>query len=151
MEGELLALNTHWLWPILAGLVFVLELLTGTIYLLFIALAMLLTTGASLLGLSLTWQLACFALLSVLGVFVFRWFGIHRTGKEMPSRDANVNFDIGATVYVVHWEATGQTTVQYRGAQWQARLEDSQLPATGGPHRIVAIEGLVLVLSPQTT
>lgn len=141
-----------WIWFVVAVIALILELLTGTFFLLLVAVA---AAGAGLvswIGGELAWQLLAFSVLGIAGFFVLKASGmIKRGSRTSASRNADVNLDIGQTVYVAQWSALNTAVVQYRGAQWQVRL-DSAVTGTpsAGTYRIVDIDGIVFVLAPAS-
>ena len=137
------------LWWLLAGILVVAELLTGTFYLLMLALGAVAAALAAHAGLSATAQLVAAALLGTGATALWHWRR-KNDPKEAPAEaNANVNMDIGQTVQVQLWEADGSARVQYRGAAWSARLAAGTGPGRSGEHRIVAIRGNQLELAPQ--
>ena len=134
------------LWWLAAGLLVGAELLTGTFYLLMLAVGVAAGGVAAWLGLSLGAQLTVGALVG--GGAVAGWH-VWRSGRDRTIDAANrdLNLDLGEQVMVAAWNEQGQTTVQYRGAAWQA-VHRGDGPPQPGPHAIVAIEAIHLVLTP---
>ncbi|MGN6649189.1 NfeD family protein [Trinickia sp.] len=116
-----MALN-GFLWWIGAGVLIVAELLTGTFYLLMIALGFLAGAIAKLEGASLASQCVWAALVALAAVLALRRSPL---GRRRQRRDASANpdvvLDIGAPVEVAAWQ-DGQARVPYRGAQWDVEL-----------------------------
>lgn len=132
-------------WWLVAGALVAAELLTGTFYLLMLALGAAAGALAGHLGLSPALQISCAAALG--GAAVVAW---HLRRRRMPpaappASNPDVNLDIGQTVQVENWSADGLTQVSYRGARWQARFVGTA-PAQAGRHVIHAIEGSCLLL-----
>jgi membrane protein implicated in regulation of membrane protease activity len=128
------------LWWLITGAIVAAELLTGTFYLLMLAIG----TGAAALaahtGANLTVQLVLAALVG--GGAVVLWHlkrGARRT--EPPAQaNPNVNLDIGETVHISSWNADGTATVHYRGAPWTAMHRAGVSPSPG-PHRVAEMVG----------
>ena len=146
-------METTTIWWLLAGCAVVLELLTGTFYLLMLALGLAAGALAAQTSLSTGWQYLIAA--SVGGAAVLGWYvkqSRHQTdaGVDAPSNH-NVHLDIGSTVEVPAWSASGTAQVMYRGAEWSARHSASGLQGSdtfaSGLHRIAAVEGNTLVLA----
>lgn len=134
-------------WLLLAGALLASEMLTGTFYLLMLgagALAGALCARldaplsvqvivASLIGLS-----ACFAVWQVRG------------RKQLHASNDNSNplgqLDIGEIVMVTDWNADGACEVKHRGAMWAAVPAKADAQRQAGPHRIVAVDGVRLVI-----
>lgn len=116
---------TDWvMWFVLAGALVVLEMFTGTFYLLMIAAGFAAGGLASLAGAGMPVQLAIAALVGVAataGLHRSRW---GRRTRAIAGRDPNVNLDIGQSLHVDAWDAEGRTArVMYRGAMWDIELE----------------------------
>ena len=135
-------------WWIAAGVLVAVELATGTFYLLMLALGAAGAAVAAHAGLSLTGQIVTAALLG--GGATAAWHVRRaRSPRSAPAeRNRDVNLDIGESVRVEAWSADGSATVQYRGAAWQARLSPGARAAPG-LHRVAAVEGNRLVLTPD--
>lgn len=132
-------------WWILAGIAVVAELLTGTIYLLMLALGLVAGAVAAHLGLDMPVQIIVAAVVGVLCVLVGRRIRRARTSGLPASADPDMNLDIGETVTVTQWDADGSTRVQYRGAQWTAVLRAGAM-ATPGLYRVVELQGNRLIV-----
>ena len=121
------------------------ELVSGTFYLLMVALG--LTAGAltSYGDTTLTQQITVAGVVAVGAVISWH---LYRMKTRAPNDDDPL--DVGQTVNVTAWQTNGTTRVHYRGADWTA------LPATGytggdlGQHRITAVEGSQLRIAPQS-
>lgn len=138
-----------WIWFGLAAIALIGEVASGTFYLLLVALGLAAAGVAAWLGFGLEWQLLACAILALLGLMVLRRRGVLKKRELDPARNADVNLDIGQTVNVEAWSEGGTARVQYRGAQWQAKLASGQTPASG-PHKITEIRGAVLILTPKS-
>ena len=141
-----MAWHASTLWWLAAGLLVGAELLSGTFYLLMLAVGVAAGGVAAWLGLGLGAQLTVGALVG--GGAVAGWH-VWRSRRPLPGADANrdLNLDLGEQVMVTAWNEQGQATVQYRGAAWQA-VHRGAGPPRPGPHAIVAIEAIHLVLTP---
>ena len=128
------------LWWLLAGVAVAVELVTGTFYLLMIAVGLAAGAIAAHLGLGLAVQMATAAIVGGASVLVLRKF---RSGLAQPAtatRNRDVNLDIGETVHVGAWQADGTASVTYRGARWSVALREGA-EKTAGNHRIVEVAG----------
>ncbi|MGA1289422.1 MAG: NfeD family protein [Rubrivivax sp.] len=135
-------------WWVLAGLMVLAELLSGTFYLLMMAVGAAAAALAAHAGMGTTGQLIAAALVGG-GATAFWHLRRARHPRSAPAdRNADVNLDIGQSVMVQDWDAQGLTSVRYRGASWSARHAAPGQP-TPGPHRIVAVHGNRLDLAPQ--
>ena len=133
------------IWWLLAGGAVAVELLTGTFYLLMLAIGLAAAALAAHLGLSMQAQLVVAALVG--GGAVVGWHLLRqRQPKELPAAsNRDVNLDIGETVQVTRWGPDGTTVVKYRGAQWTAVPAPGAIPVAG-PHRIREVVGSRLVV-----
>ena len=132
-------------WWLLAGFLVLFELLTGTFYLLMLALGSGAGAIAAHLGFSFEVQQIVAATVGVLAVAAWQHY---REANPAKSADANpaVHLDIGEPVDVTNWTAAGTAVVLYRGAHWAAHYS-GQNPPQAGAHRIVAVNGSRLILS----
>ncbi|MCY0386297.1 NfeD family protein [Robbsia sp. Bb-Pol-6] len=170
LSGLLFADPWNWLWWAGAGVLLVVELMSGTFYLLMIALGLVAGGLARLAGVSWSGQLvvaAVWAVLAIAGVRSWRRRRHRRTDgsggvaggsgyvlRDDPEpgvtasgapADAAMNLDIGARVYVARWDG-GRGRARYRGADWDVA------PAAGvaesvGWYRIQRIDGICLILA----
>jgi membrane protein implicated in regulation of membrane protease activity len=143
--------ETHYFWWILALVMVVLELLTGTFYLLVLAFGCAGGAIAAMLGAGVSIQFLLSALVCLSGWALLRKRqNSSRQRLPEPQADSAVNLDIGELIQVESWNGVGTTTVDYRGSQWQARLVDGlavQAMAPGS-YQIVKVVGNQLVLQP---
>jgi len=129
------------LWWILSGGLVLAELMTGTFYLLVLALGAAAGALSHYLGAPVLWQIIVAALCGGVG-------GAVLNSRQKPgnvSLDSDLQLDIGKTVMVQEWDAQGQSQVKHRGAVWTA-LTSPHDPPQAGMHRIVEISGSRLVL-----
>jgi membrane protein implicated in regulation of membrane protease activity len=135
-------------WWVLAGALVVVELLTGTFYLLALALGGAAGALAATAGLDQASQITWGALVG--GGAAAAW---HVWRVRQPARDGRVaqnTLDAGQLVQVTQWREDGSTQVHYRGALWSARLNPASASSpslpSAGTHRIVAIDGSQLLI-----
>ena len=129
------------LWLIVAGVLVMAELLTGTFYLLMLSLG---ATAAALTAYAdgtLTWQIVTAAIVG--GGAAVLWH--LKKPLNNDAQDSNVHLDIGETVTVDTWDAQGHAQVKHRGAQWTAVCAANATPELG-LHRISEMQGNRLVL-----
>ena len=133
------------IWWLLAGAAVAVELLTGTFYLLTLAIGLAAAALGAHLGLSSNLQFVVAAVVG--GGAVVGWHLVRqRRPKELPAEaNRDVNLDIGETVHVSRWHPDGTTSVKYRGAQWTAVPAPGSIPVAG-PHRIREVVGSRLVV-----
>ena len=133
------------LWWIGAGALVIAELLTGTFYLLMVALGFIAGAIAKLVGASVAVQYLCAALVALAAVVLLRR---SHFGRRRERRDASTNpdvvLDIGAPVEVLAWR-DGHARVPYRGAEWDVELAPGE-PEDARFYEVSAVRGNRLVL-----
>jgi membrane protein implicated in regulation of membrane protease activity len=141
-------------WIVAAGILIIVEITTGTFYLLMIALGLAAGGAVAWLDYDLSWQLVAAAAVGVAATLALHFSRFGTKKRIDPARDVNVNIDIGRTVTVTEWriESGRRPTarVSYRGAQWDVDLADGE-EASGGVFTICALHGsrLVVTRSPE--
>ena len=133
------------LWWVLAGAAIALELLSGTFYMLMLAIGFCAAALAAHAGVSQAVQIVVAGLVGGGTVMAWNILRRKRADRALIGTGIDVNLDIGETVYVDAWQADGSTSVKYRGAQWRAVHATGTLPSHGA-HRIVEIRGSQLVI-----
>jgi membrane protein implicated in regulation of membrane protease activity len=138
------------IWWLLAGMAVAVELVTGTFYLLMLALGLAAGAIAAYLGFTPVVQLLTAALIG--GGAVLSWHFVRSRQPAPLHANANrdVNLDIGEAVQVDQWNADGTATVKFRGASWTAVLADygnvSHDGSESGRYRIREMMGNRLVI-----
>jgi membrane protein implicated in regulation of membrane protease activity len=141
-------LSSATVWWVLAGLLVAAELLTGTFYLLMVALGLAGAAVAAHLGFAFTPQLLTAALVGGGATALWHWHRAKQPRSAPAHLNRDVNLDIGERVKVTAWEADGTTRVSYRGSMWSARLAPGSDQASGD-YTVTAVEGNHLVLTAQ--
>lgn len=131
-------------WWLITGCVVAAELVTGTFYLLMLAIGLAAAALAAHAGLVLAAQIGVAAVIGGGAVVAWHWLR-PQSSTLRASANRDVNLDIGETVHVDAWQPDGSTSVKYRGAQWTAVHAAGTLPSTGA-HRIVEVRGSQLVI-----
>lgn len=133
------------IWWLLAGGAVVAELLTGTIYLLMLALGLAAGATAAHAGVSTSAQLLSAAVVGTAAVGACHLFRRHRPVGQPAGSNRDVNLDVGESVQVDAWNADGTAQVRYRGAQWTVVLRAGN--ASGpGTHRVAEVIGSRLLV-----
>lgn len=139
----------HWL--IATGGVVVLELFTGTFYLLMIALGLAAGALVAWLGASIALQLICAAVVGAGATLALRRSRFGRRARVASDRDPNINLDIGQTLPINRWQHRGglvyAARAMHRGAQWDIECLSQDMP-TPGLYRIIALRGSELIVEP---
>ncbi len=133
------------MWMAGAGVVVILELLTGTFYLLMVAIGMLAGGLAALAGVAMVLQVAIGAAVGATATELLRRIRIKNAPKTEAERDPNVHMDIGQTIAVNSWQDRA-ARVMYRGAQWDVELAPGCQPAPG-TFKISEIRGSRLIVA----
>lgn len=133
----------YWYWFTAAAALFILEMFSGTFYLLVLSIALL---GAGLtawlFGADASASLLVAAVLSAVGIAaVYRW---QRSRRTPPGKD--VDLDIGNTVILHQAQPDNLWLVQYRGSYWQAQADFTA--QAGQSARITGKSGNILILKP---
>lgn len=131
-------------WFIAGGVVLILELFSGTFYLLMIAIGMSAGALAALAGANGPLQGLCAAVVGVVATLLLRRSRFGKAARRDVAQDPNVNLDIGQSVAVAHW-VDGVARVMYRGALWDVELipgSDTQ----AGQYTIRAVRGSRLIV-----
>lgn len=132
------------LWLVTGFALVIVELMTGTFYLLIFGVAALVAAGAAWAGASFPLQAIVAAVIAIVGSFVVRQrrLSLQGTGDTTP-------MDVGQSVVFESWldESARMATVRYRGAPWEALVEGANDPAAGAMLTISAVRGNRLVVS----
>jgi membrane protein implicated in regulation of membrane protease activity len=135
----------YWWWILALG-IGILELLSGTFYLLVIAAGCAAAGGIAAVGGPLWAQFVTAAVVSIAGA---AWARRARAGAPAPEpsgRNRDVVADVGERVRVTAWDAERRARVQYRGTQWTVELAPGET-AEPGEYRIREVAGNRLILA----
>jgi inner membrane protein len=140
-------LDPQWWWLIGAALLAIAEIAISGVFLVWVAAAAAITGILVMLtGLSLPFQLALFALLSIAAVYSGRQY---YERNPVPTSDPKLNDRtarlIGQTVTVVAAIEGGEGRVKVGDSVWSARGDDA---AVGTRVRIASAEGTCLRVEP---
>lgn len=135
-------MEMYLLWAVTGIVLIIIEMLTGTFYLLVLGIAALAAAAAAYLGQSFWVQAVTVAAVSVLGVILIKRF----RGTDQPASDQGL--DIGQAVTLDAWisEPDGLARVKYRNAQWEAQVSGDRMPG-GKVFYIHAVDGNTLRVS----
>jgi membrane protein implicated in regulation of membrane protease activity len=134
------------IWWLLAGGAVALELVTGTFYLLMLAVGMIAGALAAHLGASVMLQIVVSAVVG--GGAVVAWHFKRSKDPKPAAANANrdVQMDIGETVHVEQWNDDDTASVKYRGAQWTVELADHETAPQPGLFKVRQLNGNRLVV-----
>lgn len=134
-----MTISTPMIWGIVALVLLGLELVTGTFYLLVVALGAVAGGVVAVFTPDPRWAIAACAVVTIVGAMV-----VARRRRE--SAKTTMDFDQGERVTVVDVTEKGEATVQYRGAPWRARAKTGAL--VPGTYAIDKVDGARLILVP---
>lgn len=138
-------MQDYFLW-ISVGLVLVIvEVMTGTFYLLVLGVAAFVGALAAYFGFNTLAQVICTGMTAALGLFlVHRW---HQTRPEQSQRDRSL--DVGQAVTFESWvdQNARRVRVKYRGASWDAELIGDASPQFNDTLYISGTQGSQLQVS----
>jgi len=136
-------------WLVIAGVMVVLELFTGTFYLLMIALGLLAAALVAFLGWTVEFQVITAALVGAVTTISLRRSRFGLANKMKANRDPNVNLDIGSSIQINEWQgsSTGvySARAMHRGALWDVMYAGKGVPEPG-LYKIVEIQGSQLMV-----
>lgn len=115
-------------WFVVGFVLLIAELLTGTFYLLVLAIAAGVAGLAAVAGAPLVVQLVVAAGIGLAGSL---WLRRSRAGRTTPAADALQNLDVGQALRIDHWTAARTARASYRGAQWDVELAAGEEPLPG--------------------
>ena len=137
------------IWFVAAGIVLILEIFSGTFYLLMIAVGLAAGGLGALAGASGAVQYIIAAVVGTAATFALRRSKLGKPQKSDAARDPNVNLDIGQKLVINEWKSDGphsRARVMYRGAMWDVDL-DSGASAQSGTFTIKEIRGSRLIVT----
>jgi membrane protein implicated in regulation of membrane protease activity len=123
-------MDSYIIWFVVAFGLLVAELLTGTFYLLVIALALGAAGVAAWLGAPVALQ---FVLAAAIGLGGSMWLRTTRFGKRLHEKgdDRVQHMDIGQSLRVEQWTPARTARANYRGAVWDVELAPGEQPQAG--------------------
>ncbi len=132
------------MWLAIAGVLVMVELFTGTFYILMIAIGVASGALAALAGLAVALQIIVAAVVGVVATSLLHRSRFGAPSRKNPARDPNMNIDIGQRVVVNSWQG-GRARVMYRGAPWDVELGPGAT-ADAGNYTIVEVHGSRLIV-----
>jgi membrane protein implicated in regulation of membrane protease activity len=136
--------DSTWWW-LLAGALVAMELLSGTFYLLMLAMGAAVAAIAAHLGVPLVVQMVVASAAGLVSVAVWHQFKKRRPGDPSARAQRSVNLDVGEIIQVDVWLPDGSAQVKYRGAQWRVvqRPGNALVP---GAYRVAELVGSSLLV-----
>ena len=133
------------LWWVAAGVAVAAELITGTFYLLMVAIGLAAAALVAHTGAATAIQITVAAAVGGGAVLVLRWARSRGTAAPAAQANPDIHLDIGQTVHIDHWSADGSAQVHYRGANWTAIHRTGVVPVAG-EHRVAEVIGSRLLV-----
>ena len=144
-------MQDYLIWTILGFVLVIVELMTGTFYLLVMGVGALFAALAAWLGAPFIVQVAVAGLVASIGTWwVQKWHAANRKDGDQSNA-----IDVGQMVTVVNWvnRAEGMLRVKYRGAEWDARVKPGDVASAavseGAMLYILAQDGQCWVVGSQ--
>jgi membrane protein implicated in regulation of membrane protease activity len=127
-------------WAILGLALVVVELLTGTFYLLVLGIAAFGAAIAAWLGQGFPLQAIVCGLIAAFGCYGVHVYRAKNDGAQMKPIDA------GQPASFEHWtdQVSRRARVRYRGASWDALIEDDAMPDAGAMLYVLSAHGNTL-------
>ena len=128
------------LWAVIGLALVIVELLTGTFYLLMLGIAAFGAALAAWLGLEFSTQCIVAALVSAIGCYGVHLYRARNRVQQMAPIDA------GMPASFESWLDAGArlARVRYRGASWEARVEGGEAIEPGATVYVLAADGNTL-------
>jgi len=141
--------NLWLIWVIISIVCLILELSSGDFFILCFAIGAAIAAVIAGCGLSLTWQIVLFALVSALSLLLVRPTLIKKLHKPPRERLSNAEAVIGQIGRVSETiEAGGYGRVAIDGDDWKALSADGALIEKGTRVRVVMMDSIILTVEP---
>ena len=134
------------IWWLLAGAAVAVELMTGTFYLLMLAVGLGAGALAAHLGLPPIGQMVIAAVIGGGAVAAWHWYRGKSPAPLPANANRDVHLDIGEPIHVAKWNLDGTATVKFRGAHWTAVAANPDESTSPGNFRIKEMLGNRLVI-----
>ena len=130
-------------WAIAGLLLVISELLTGTFYLVMLAIAAFGAAGAAYLGQAFPVQCTVAAIVAAAGCYAVHVYRARNSGPGMAPIDA------GMPATFENWidMGAGLARVRYRGASWDARVQSTEALEPGAMLYVLSTEGNTLTVA----
>ena len=146
---EYLSTNLWLIWIIISIVCLILELSSGDFFILCFAIGAAVAAIIAGCGLSLTWQIIIFAIVSALSLLLVRPQLIKKLHKPNRERPSNAEALIGQTGRVSEEiDANGFGRVAIDGDDWKARSSDGSAIEKGARVRVVKMDSIILTVKP---
>ena len=144
---EYLLANMWQIWAIVAIVCLILELSSGDFFIICFSIGAVFAVIAAAVGLDAYWQIALFALFSLIAIFTVRPVALRYLHKNEPNKPSNADALLGRTGRVTEKiPAEGTGYVQIDGDQWRAVSSTKTAIATGTTVRVVNRESTIITV-----
>ncbi len=132
-------------WATIGLALVIVELLTGTFYLLVLGIAAFGSALAAWLGQGFNVQVILGAVVAVAGCYLVHLYRVKNAAQQMSPVDA------GQPATFESWVDRGArlARVRYRGASWDAVVDGDAAPESGATLYVLAANGNTLKVSPR--
>jgi membrane protein implicated in regulation of membrane protease activity len=139
--------NMWQLWAIVAVICLILELSSGDFFIICFSIGAVFAAIGAALSLNFYWQLALFALFTVIALFTVRPIALRYLHKNEPNKPSNADALLGRTGRVTESiPADGTGYVQIDGDQWRA-VSSIKTPIDQGVSvRVVGRESTIITV-----
>jgi membrane protein implicated in regulation of membrane protease activity len=143
-------MQDYLIWAIAGFALVIIELMSGTFYLLVLGVGAFAGALAAWLGGSLWPQVLSAGVVALVGTFFVRQW--HEKNKRSDTKPANA-LDVGQTVLFEEWvnQGAGLARVKYRGSTWDAVIVAGGPSQPGEALYIISQEGPTLRVSTTKT
>ncbi|MBR4365139.1 MAG: NfeD family protein [Prevotella sp.] len=144
---EYLTANMWQVWAVVSIVCLILELSSGDFFIICFSIGAVFGAVAAAVGMSIYWQLALFALFSILSIFFVRPVALRYLHKNEDNRVSNADALIGRTGKVTETvEADGFGWVAIDGDVWKAVTQAGKDIPTGTKVKVVGRESIIITV-----
>lgn len=144
---EYLAANMWQVWAVVSIVCLILELSSGDFFIICFSIGAVFGAVAAAVGLSIYWQLAVFALFSILSIFFVRPVALRYLHKNEDNRVSNADALIGRTGKVTEKvEADGFGWVAIDGDVWKAVTNAGKDIPVGAKVKVVGRDSIIITV-----
>ena len=144
---EYLLQNMWQVWAVVAVVCLILELSSGDFFIICFSIGAVFGAVTAMLGLSVYWQMALFALFTLLSIFLVRPVALRYLHRGEENRVSNADALLGRQGRVVESvKANGFGRVQIDGDIWKAVTNEPSDIAEGQNVRVIGRESTIITV-----
>lgn len=144
---EYLLVHMWQVWTVVAVVCLILELSSGDFFIICFSIGAVFAVLGAAVGLSAYWQIAVFALFSLLSIFTVRPVALRYLHKNDPNRASNADALLGRTGRVTEKiPVRGNGYVQIDGDMWKAVSSSMNDIPVGTSVRVVGRESTIITV-----